>query len=74
MVNAKPAWEVNSGSTGTVRVYSDKLEGWLGSVCVLELRRGQPDATTGRGKVVDYPVVTVTLPDLASYDQLLEAA
>ena len=37
-----------------VRVYSDKLEGWLGSVCVLELRRGQPDATTGRGKVVDY--------------------
>ena len=37
-----------------VRVYSDKLEGWLGSVCVLELRRGQPDAITRRGKVVDY--------------------
>lgn len=37
-----------------VRVYSDKLEGWLGNVCVLELRRGQPDATSGRGKVVDY--------------------
>ena len=37
-----------------VRVYSEKLEGWLGTVCVLELRRGQPDAATRRGKVVDY--------------------
>lgn len=36
-----------------VRVYSARLEGWLGNVCVLELPRGQPDAT-GRGKVVDY--------------------
>jgi hypothetical protein len=37
-----------------VRVYSDKLECWLGNVCVLELRRGQPVLATGRGKVVDY--------------------
>jgi transposase InsO family protein len=37
-----------------VRVYSARLEGWLGNVCVLELQRGQPDALTGRGKVVDY--------------------
>jgi hypothetical protein len=37
-----------------VRVYSEKLECWLGNVCVLELRRGQPDTTNGRGKVVDY--------------------
>jgi len=37
-----------------VRVYSEKLEGWLGNVCVLELRRGQPDVVSGRGKVVDY--------------------
>lgn len=37
-----------------VRVYSEKLEGWLGNVRVLELRRGQPDAASGRGKVVDY--------------------
>lgn len=37
-----------------VRVYSEKLECWLGNVCVLELRRGQPDAASGRGKVVDY--------------------
>jgi hypothetical protein len=37
-----------------VRVYSEKLECWLGNVCVLELRRGQPDAANGRGKVVDY--------------------
>ena len=37
-----------------VRVYSARLEAWLGNVCVLELQRGQPDATTGRGKVVDY--------------------
>jgi transposase InsO family protein len=37
-----------------VRVYSEKLECWLGNVCVLELRRGQPDGANGRGKVVDY--------------------
>jgi hypothetical protein len=37
-----------------VRVYSEKLEGWLGNVCVLELCRGQPDAANKRGKVVDY--------------------
>lgn len=37
-----------------VRIYSEKLECWLGNVCVLELRRGQPDAANGRGKVVDY--------------------
>ena len=37
-----------------VRVYSARLEGWLGNVCVLELQRGQPDASTGRGKLVDY--------------------
>jgi transposase InsO family protein len=37
-----------------VRIYSEKLECWLGNVCVLELRRGQPDPVSGRGKVVDY--------------------
>lgn len=37
-----------------VRVYSERLECWLGNVCVLELRRGQPDAAGRRGKVVDY--------------------
>jgi len=37
-----------------VRVYSEKLEGWLGNVCVLELRRGQIDPATGRGKVINY--------------------
>ncbi|MEI6737822.1 MAG: IS21 family transposase, partial [Pseudomonadota bacterium] len=37
-----------------VRVFSDLLTCWLGNVCVLELRRGQPDPASGRGKVVDY--------------------
>ncbi len=38
-----------------VRVYSETLECWLGSVCVLELRRGQPAATgTKRSRIVDY--------------------
>lgn len=37
-----------------VRVYSDKLACWLGNVCLLELRRGQPDPVSGRGKVIDY--------------------
>ena len=37
-----------------VRVYGEKLECWLGNVCVLELRRGQLDPVSGRGKVVDY--------------------
>jgi hypothetical protein len=37
-----------------VRVYSERLECWLGNVCVFELRRGQPDATGRRGRVVDY--------------------
>ncbi len=37
-----------------VRIYSEKLECWLGNVCVLELLRGQPDPVSGRGKVVDY--------------------
>lgn len=37
-----------------VRVYGDKLTCWLGNVCVLELRRGQLDPISGRGKVVDY--------------------
>jgi hypothetical protein len=37
-----------------VRIFSDKLECWLGDVCVLELTRGQPDGANGRGKVVDY--------------------
>jgi transposase InsO family protein len=37
-----------------VRLYSDRLECWLGNVCVLELDRGQPDPVSGRGRVVDY--------------------
>jgi transposase InsO family protein len=37
-----------------VRVYGDKLTCWLGNVCVLELRRGQLDPISRRGKVVDY--------------------
>lgn len=36
-----------------VRVYSERLACWLGNVCVLELRRGQPDHASGRGMVVD---------------------
>lgn len=37
-----------------IRLYTDHLEGWLGGVCVLELRRGQPGPGNRRGKVVDY--------------------
>jgi len=37
-----------------VRIYAERLECWLGNVCVLELLRGQPDPVSGRGKVVDY--------------------
>lgn len=37
-----------------VRVFAERLECWLGNVCVLELERGQPDPVSGRGKVVDY--------------------
>ncbi len=37
-----------------VRVHSDKLEGWLGNVCMIELRRGQVNPATGRGRVVNY--------------------
>lgn len=37
-----------------VRIFSDKLECWLGDVCVLELMHGQPDTPNGRSKVVDY--------------------
>ena len=37
-----------------IRVYVDRLECWLGRVCVLELHRGQPGPGARRGKVVDY--------------------
>lgn len=37
-----------------VRVYSDRLECWLGSVCVLQLQRGQPGEAGKRTRVVDY--------------------
>ena len=37
-----------------VRVFAERLECWLGNVCVLELERGQPDPVSGRAKVVDY--------------------
>lgn len=37
-----------------VRVFGERLECWLGNVCVLELRRGQPKPGTQRGRVVDY--------------------
>lgn len=37
-----------------VRVYSERLECWLGNVCVLEWCRGQPEATGQRGRGVDY--------------------
>jgi len=37
-----------------VRLYSDRLECWLGSVCVLQLRRGQPGVGGKRTRVVDY--------------------
>ncbi len=37
-----------------VRVYSERLECWMGNVCVFELRRGQPDATGRRVRVIDY--------------------
>lgn len=35
-------------------MFAERLECWLGNVCVLELQRGQPDPVSGRGKVVDY--------------------
>ncbi len=37
-----------------VRVYSERLECWLGDVCVLDLIRGQIDPVTGRGRVINY--------------------
>lgn len=37
-----------------VRVYSDRLECWLGSVCVLELRRGLAGPAGKRARIVDY--------------------
>ena len=37
-----------------VRVFSDKLECWIGSDCVLELHRGQPGPAGKRARVVDY--------------------
>ncbi len=37
-----------------VRVYSERLECWMGNVCVFELRRGQPGATGKRCRVIDY--------------------
>lgn len=37
-----------------VRLYSERLECWLGNACVLELRRGQPDTAGARARVVDY--------------------
>jgi len=37
-----------------IRVYTQRLEGWLGGVCVLELLRGQCGPGGRRGKVIDY--------------------
>src|ERR1035437_3881774 len=37
-----------------VRVYSDRLECWLGNVCVLHLLRGLPGVAGKRTRVIDY--------------------
>jgi hypothetical protein len=37
-----------------VRVYGDRLECWLGGICVLQLQRGQAGEGSKRGRVVDY--------------------
>ena len=37
-----------------VRLYTDRIEGWLGGVCVMEAPRGRVAAGQQRGKVIDY--------------------
>lgn len=37
-----------------VRLYSERLECWLGGVCVLQLQRGAANEGNKRGRVVDY--------------------
>jgi len=37
-----------------VRLYADRIEGWLGGVCVMEAPRGRVEAGQRRGKVIDY--------------------
>lgn len=37
-----------------VRIYPERIEGWLGGVRVLETRRGQPGSGNQRSRVIDY--------------------
>ena len=37
-----------------VRVYTERIEGWLGGVCVMEAPRGHLEAGQRRGKAIDY--------------------
>ena len=37
-----------------VRLYTDRIEGWLGGTCVMEAPRGRVAAGQQRGKVIDY--------------------
>ncbi len=37
-----------------VRLYTDRIEGWLGGVCVMEAPRGRVANGQQRGKVIDY--------------------
>lgn len=37
-----------------VRLYADRIEGWLGGTCVMEAPRGRVAAGQQRGKVIDY--------------------
>lgn len=37
-----------------VRLYTERIEGWLGGVCVMEAPRGRVAAGQQRGKVIDY--------------------
>ena len=37
-----------------VRLYADRIEGWLGGICVMQAPRGRVAAGQQRGKVIDY--------------------
>lgn len=58
-----------------VRVFGDRLECWLGNVCLLELARGQVNPDTGRGRLVNYRHVLPALvrkPGALARSTLLE--
>ena len=37
-----------------VRLYTERIEGWLGGVCVMEAPRGRVETGQQRGKMIDY--------------------